>query len=106
MKQFSRSSIILLAGVADVKPVVCYPEKEYRLRLDENSVTMVGRCPDRREGIIEGEYLESASAGQERMEAHNWEGQGPIWAVAPQDEEQEYRLDSEISEASKCRTCN
>jgi hypothetical protein len=37
---------------------------------------------DRREGITEDE-LESAGAGQERMEAHNWEGQGPIWAVAP-----------------------
>jgi hypothetical protein len=32
---------------------------------------------------IEGEELESAGAGQERMESHNWEGHGPISAVAP-----------------------
>jgi hypothetical protein len=41
------------------------------------------RWMDRREGITEGEQLESAGAGQEQMEAHTWEGQGPIWAVAP-----------------------
>jgi hypothetical protein len=35
-------------------------------------------CPDRCEGITESEELENAGAGQERMEAHNWEGQGPI----------------------------
>jgi hypothetical protein len=39
-----------------------------------------GRSPDRREGITEGEELENAGAGEERMEAHNWEGQSPIWA--------------------------
>jgi hypothetical protein len=44
---------------------------------------MDGRCPNRREGITDGEELESAGAGQEWMKAHNWEGHGPIWAVAP-----------------------
>jgi hypothetical protein len=44
---------------------------------------MDGRCPDRREVVIEGEELESAGAGQERLEVHNWEGQGTIWAAAP-----------------------
>jgi hypothetical protein len=27
--------------------------------------------------------VESAGAGQKQMEAHNWEDQGPILAVAP-----------------------
>jgi hypothetical protein len=41
---------------------------------------MNGWCSDRCEGITE---LENAGSGEERMEAHNWEGQGPIWAAAP-----------------------
>jgi hypothetical protein len=44
---------------------------------------MDGWYPERCEEITESEELENAGAGQERIEAHNWEGQGPIWAVAP-----------------------
>jgi hypothetical protein len=36
-----------------------------------------------REGITEGEELESAGAGQERMEAHNLEGQSPFLTIEP-----------------------
>jgi hypothetical protein len=50
---------------------------------------MDGWCPERCEDITESEELEHAVAEQERMEAHNWKGQGQIWAVVPQERERE-----------------
>jgi hypothetical protein len=44
---------------------------------------MDGWSPDSCEGITDDEELENADAGEERTDADIWEGQGPIWAVAP-----------------------
>jgi hypothetical protein len=63
---------VMMGRLEGVRPI-CRPSKRW----------MDGWCPVRCEGITESEELENAGAGQERMEAHNCEGQGPILVLAP-----------------------